>query len=440
MTLMKKPFIGLVEACELIERKQLTIQTYLSQCVGRADDLESTLKAFTVRSPLLKMLHESGAGPLKGIPVAIKDILATKDFVTTNGSPIYGNYIPMEDAPIVQKIRALGGVVFGKTVTTEFAWKHPGATTNPWNRGHTPGGSSSGSAAAVASGIVPLAIGSQTVGSIVRPASFCGVVGFKASFGAVPRAGAHPVSGSLDHIGFFTRSVKDIVYAFNLLKNISPSEEDAIVIEDVSLKPLEKYTDNRRLRIALLKTPFDDLLSQEQSDVLQSVANNLKSEGASVEDYTLPDGYWDGIQALHILMACEAAVIHEHHFEKYPELMSTHMKELVQKGNNHTASEYIKAKKLQQRLRQSIGEIFERFDVILSAPATGEAPKGLDFTGNPIFCALWSFIGTPAIALPVTKSAKGLPLGIQLIGNYRDDEKLLNIAAFVEASIEKRSN
>jgi Asp-tRNA(Asn)/Glu-tRNA(Gln) amidotransferase A subunit family amidase len=160
-------------------------------------------------------------GPLSGIPVGIKDIINTQDLPTTNGSPIYANHRPERDARIVQKIRSLGGVVFGKTVTTQFAWKTPGPTVNPWNSAHTPGGSSSGSAAAVAAGIVPLALGTQTVGSIVRPAAFCGVVGFKPSFGAISKEGVHPVAFSLDHIGVFTRSVDDAAFAFQLLKDDS---------------------------------------------------------------------------------------------------------------------------------------------------------------------------------------------------------------------------
>ena len=367
-----------------------------------------------------------------GIPVAVKDLIATQDFVTTNGSPIYRDFTPAEDASIVQKVKKLGGVVFGKTVTTEFAWRHAGPTTNPWNSAHTPGGSSSGSAAAVAGGIVPLALGSQTAGSIIRPATFCGIVGFKASFGAVPRAGVHPVSDSLDHIGFLTRSVKDAVYAFNLLRNTTADEDNAIVLPELIISPISEVLGNQKPHIAILQTPFDDLLSNEQKDTMQTAIRLLKASGASIEELTLPQTYWDGIEALAVLMACEAAVVHEKHLKQFPDLLGADMKELIQKGMAYSANDYIKAKNLQMKLRRGIGEYFQRFDAILTAAATGEAPEGLDFTGNPIFCSLWSFIGTPAIALPVNKSRNGLPLGIQLIGNYKEDEKLVNMAAFAE--------
>jgi Asp-tRNA(Asn)/Glu-tRNA(Gln) amidotransferase A subunit family amidase len=429
-----KPTLNLLQACEQIQKKQLKVEDYLAQCVGCADQVEPELKAFTVRASLQALQDQSGAGPLMGIPVAVKDIIATQDFVTTNGSAIYRDNVPAEDAEIVKKIRSLGGVVFGKSVTTEFAWRHAGATTNPWNSAHTPGGSSSGSAAAVASGIVPLALGSQTAGSIIRPASFCGVVGFKASFGAVPRRGAHPVSGSLDHIGFFARTVADCRYAFNLLRNTEINEEDAIVIPELISRSANEALDNRKPRIAVLKTPFDELLSQEQLRTVETAVSLLKKSGVDIQELSLPQKYWNGIEALAVLMACEAAVIHEKHLQKFPDLLSDDMKELIAKGNACSVGEYIKAQNLQKELRLSVAECFQKFDAILAAPATGEAPEGLGFTGNPIFCSLWTFIGTPAIALPVGKSSNGLPLGIQLISNYREDEKLLNMAEFAEAS------
>lgn len=434
-----KPALDLLEACEQIHQKQLKVDDYLAQCSARADQVEPVLKAFTVRASLQELEQQSGPGPLMGIPVAIKDIIATKDFVTTNGSPIYKDFVPNEDAEIVKKIRSLGGVIFGKTVTTEFAWRHAGATTNPWHSAHTPGGSSSGSAAAVGSGIVPLAIGSQTAGSIIRPASYCGVVGFKASFGTVPRKGVHPVSDSLDHIGFFTRSVADARFAFNLLRNTVANEKDAIVIPELLPLSLSEALRNQQLRIGILKTPFDDLLSQEQIDAVRKAATLLEKSGAHIKEMTLPAIYWDGIEALAVLMACEAAAVHAKHLENFPELLGIDVKELIEKGRSYSADDYKQAIDLQVKLRQSITQYFENVDAILAAPATGEAPEGLSFTGNPIFCSLWSFIGTPAIALPVTKSRNGLPIGIQLIGNYREDEKLLNIAQFTEECIKADS-
>ncbi len=424
--------IGLKEACRMIENGELSAAELLTQCSKRADSVEPILKAFTKRESLSNLIAQSGSGPLMGIPVAVKDIIETKDLSTTYGSSIYKDHTPKEDAPIIKRIRSLGGVVFGKTITTEFAWRHPGQTTNPWNSRHTPGGSSSGSAAAVACGIVPLAIGSQTVGSIVRPAAFCGIVGFKASYGAIPKDGVHPVADSLDHIGFFTRSVDDAALAFNLLKNIDQLEHGAILLPNAELDSSSYFSETKKPRFALLKTPFDHLISEDQSRALQLAKDQLLLAGATIDELELPQTYWDGIDALHVVMACEAAVTHEDHLKSHFDQLSVHIKELGSRGSAHLAGDYIRAKKLQNKLRNSVGQIFEKYDSILSAPALGEAPEGLDSTGDPIFCALWSFLGVPSIALPFLTTSNGLPIGIQLVGNYKEDSKLLNIAKFTE--------
>lgn len=430
-----KKILGLIEACELIQNHQLSPQDYLEDCSSKADLQEPQLKAFFTRASLAELHLQVKPGALMGIPIGVKDIIATTDFITTNGSPIYKDHRPHEDAGIIKKIRDEGGVVFGKTVTTEFAYRTPGPTTNPWNAQHTPGGSSSGSAAAVATGIVPLALGSQTQGSILRPAAYCGVVGFKASFGAVPRAGVHPLSGSLDHIGFFTRCVDDAAYALQLLKNNDFAEDDAIVLPAIQVGPNARLKPFLKPRIALLTTGFDHLMSDEQTQALASAANTLRSAGATVANLTLPSLYWEALQAMNLILECEAAAIHADHLKNNPDLLSMPIQDIAQKGARHAAGDYIRAKNLQKYLRQSIGAYFAQYDVFLTVPATGEAPKGLTSTGDSIFCALWSFLGTPAISLPMTLSSKQLPLGIQCVGNYTEDEKLLRIAKFIEQII-----
>jgi Asp-tRNA(Asn)/Glu-tRNA(Gln) amidotransferase A subunit family amidase len=208
---------GVLELLRSFKGDDALADRYAADCLERAKALEPRLKAFEYLPAELARRP----GPLSGIPVGIKDIIATSDMPTTNGSPIYRDHIPAADAWVVERLRNLGATIFGKTVTTEFAWRHPGPTVNPWNAAHTPGGSSSGSAAAVAAGIVPLALGSQTLGSVVRPAAFNGVVGFKPSFGAIPRIGVHHLSQSLDHIGFFARRVDDVALALSLLSGTS---------------------------------------------------------------------------------------------------------------------------------------------------------------------------------------------------------------------------
>ncbi len=430
-----KNTIGLTEACNLISANRLKPMDLLQTSFDKANEVEPVLKAFVSRATLESMAKQIKPGPLSGIPIAVKDIINTVDLPTTNGSPIYKDKTPAEDAAIVQKIRSLGGVIFGKSVTTEFAWRNPGPTTNPVNAEHTPGGSSSGSAASVGAGIVPLGLGSQTQGSIIRPAAYCGVVGYKASYGAVSKSGAHALSYSLDHIGFFTRSVDDMAFAFNNLKNSDSSDPELIVIADLVFGVNRELPMLDKPKIALLETPLDHMMSDDQKQALHLAAQRLEESGAIVQKISLPQEYWDAIQAMNLIMEAEAAEIHADHSQHVNDLLSIHIQELVARGLKHSAPAYIAAKFLQKKLRTSIGTYFDEFDAFLMAPASGEAPKSLVSTGDPIFCALWSFLGIPSITIPVTKSKNGLPLGVQLIGNYKCDSKLLSVAKFAEFAL-----
>lgn len=432
-----KNTIGLTEACNLISADQLKPIDLLQACVTTANEVEPVLKAFVSRASLDSMAQQIKVGPLSGIPIAVKDIIDTVDLPTTNGSPIYKGKTPAEDAAIVKKIRSLGGIIFGKSVTTEFAWRNPGPTTNPVNAEYTPGGSSSGSAASVGAGIVPLALGSQTQGSIIRPAAYCGVVGFKASYGAVSKQGAHALSYSLDHIGFFTRSVDDMAFAFNHLKNSDSSDPELIVIPDLVLGAKRGLPILDKPTIALLETPLDHMMSDEQKQALNSAAQKLEESGAIVQKLSLPQKYWDAIHSMNLILESEAAEIHAHHAEHVNDLLSIHIQELVARGLKHSAPAYVAARFLQKKLRNSIAAYFDDFDAFLMAPASGEAPMSQVSTGDPIFCALWSFLGTPSITIPAGKSKNGLPLGIQLIGNYRCDAKLLSAAKFSESALAK---
>jgi len=433
-----KNTIGLTEACNLIATNQLKPVDVLQVSFDKANEVEPVLKAFVSRASMDSMAKQVKPGPLSGIPIAVKDIINTVDLPTTNGSPIYKDKTPAEDAAIVKKIRSLGGVIFGKSVTTEFAWRNPGPTTNPFNPEHTPGGSSSGSAASVGAGIVPLALGSQTQGSIIRPAAYCGVVGYKASYGAVSKSGAHPLSYSLDHIGFFTRSVDDMAYALNYLKNSDASDPELIVLPDLVFGVNRELPMLAKPKIALLETPLDHMMSDDQKQTLQLAVQKLEASGAVVQKLSLPQEYWDAIAAMNLIMESEAAEIHTDHSDKVNDLLSIHIQELVARGLKHSAPAYIAAKFLQKKLRASIGAYFDNFDAFLMAPASGEAPKSLVSTGDPIFCALWSFLGIPSITIPVTKSKNGLPLGVQLIGNYRSDAGLLSVAKFAEFALAQK--
>ncbi len=429
--------LGLVEASRAIQSGILSASDYLMQCVHRADALEPGLHAFVSRAPsealLAQLEHSDGA--LSGIPVGIKDLIATAELPTTCGSAIYVDQMLSEDAPIVTRIRQLGGAIFGKTVTTEFAWRGPGPTVNPSNPAHTPGGSSSGSAAAVAAGILPLALGTQTVGSVIRPAAYCGIVGFKASFGAVPRAQTFPFAASLDHVGFLTRSVDDAAFAFNLLRNRTAAEPDSIVLPPVPMNLDGGLGTMSPPRLAMLRTPFDDRVTHGQQQAMQTTIQTLRAAGAVVDEFSLPDEYWTGVDAMFCLLEAEGAAVHAEHVRLFPERVTHHIKDLVTNGRLRGAMDYLFARALQHKLRYALKDTLKNYDAILTVPATGEAPEGLSSTGDPIFCALWSFLGAPALTLPVARTDKGLSLGVQLVAPYLQDAHLLRTGKWVQTLV-----
>src|SRR6202012_1513252 len=287
---------------------------YATACLEKTRRVEPILKAFEY----LPTDVVRRSGPLSGIPIAIKDIIATSDMPTTNGSPIYRDHIPANDAWVVERLRSLGATIFGKTVSTEFAWRHPGPTTNPWNSAHTPGGSSSGSAAAVAAGIVPLALGTQTLGSVIRPAAFNGVVGLKPSFGAIPRIGVHPLSPSLDHVGFFARRVDDVALALSLLAATSDADIHGRPLPGFEVDPgrgvapLEKP----RLRIMRFRNWAD--VEAEQQKTFETAVAKLSEAGAIMEAREWNELDTVNWNTINTILASEASLIFDGLVERYP--------------------------------------------------------------------------------------------------------------------------
>ncbi|MGP9812834.1 amidase [Rhodopseudomonas sp. NSM] len=421
--------LGLLAVHRAFRAGTLSRADYLAACTERADEVEPWLKAFSYRvSP--DQLDVAGDGALAGIPVGIKDIIATAGIPTTNGSRVYADHVPDQDAPIVGRIKRLGGIVFGKTVSTEFAWRCPGPTVNPHNRNHTPGGSSSGSAAAVAAGIVPLALGTQTVGSVIRPAAYCGVVGFKPSFGAIVRDGVHPLAQSLDHVGVLTRSVEDAAFAFSLLADASDASGSAPIADVADDVPAASS-----LRLGVVRPPNWDRVSSEQNQAFEQALDKLRRAGATVVPLELPATYWQGFEAAEIILAAEAAAIFDPLIARFPDRTSPQLKELVATGNAIAATRYIGARQLQAALQAEFPQHLSGLDGILTAPAPGEAPEGLAYTGDASFCAVWTMLGVPALTMPIAVSAHGLPLGIQLVGGHGEDTRLLRAARAVEAQL-----
>jgi len=377
------------------------------------------------------------SGPLAGIAVGVKDIIDTADMPTGYGSRIDPAYLPDKDAWIVRRIRELGGTVLGKTVTTEFAWRSPGATVNPHNHAHTPGGSSSGSAAAVAAGIVPLALGTQTIGSVIRPAAYCGIVGFKSSYGAIPRTGVHPLSWSLDHLGLFTRSVSEAARAFQLFTARDASDPHGDLPLDPDGDPSKEPVTAGRPRIAVIDPPAWDRVDTHQRAVRDKATAALEAAGATVEPVALDPVYERSLTDILTLLRVEGRHIYRERVARFPDRTSDHLKALVADGADISVEAYVAALEDQKHLRRAMAEHFAGFDAVLTVPATGEAPKGLGDTGDPALCAPWTFIGAPAIALPVAVGPNGLPLGIQLTAPWGQDKRLLRVAQFAEAALSR---
>jgi amidase len=420
---------GVMALLRQFKSDQATADRYASECLARAKALEPTLHAFEyLPSDIARR-----SGPLSGIPVAIKDIIATSDMPTTNGSPVYKDHVPAADAWVVERLRNLGATIFGKTVSTEFAWRHPGSTVNPWNGDHTPGGSSSGSAAAVAAGIVPLALGTQTLGSVIRPAAFNGVVGLKPSFGAIPRIGVHPLSPSLDHVGFFARCVDDVALALSLLSGSSDGDRHGRPLPQFQLDVDKGLEPLGTPRLAVVRFEKWSRTEPDQQKAFALATEKLREAGAVLQELELSELDRTNWKAVNAILASEAAIIFADLVARYPDRTSDHLKSLVESGRAVSATDYLAAKALQKQLRSALTAAMSGCDAILTLPAFGEAPLGLHYTGDAEYCAPWTLLGVPAVTLPVAFGGNGLPLGLQIVAAYRNDLRLLRVAKWTEA-------
>jgi Asp-tRNA(Asn)/Glu-tRNA(Gln) amidotransferase A subunit family amidase len=366
-------------------------------------------------------------GALHGIPVAVKDIVETQDYPTEFGSPIFADRRPLSDATVVSRLRSAGAVIIGKTVTTEFAYYNPGKTRNPHDVERTPGGSSSGSAAAVAAGLAPLAIGTQTNGSIIRPASFCGVFGAKPSHGLVSRAGVLPLSRALDHVGPFARNLEDLALALEVLSGFDPGDEDTRPSPTPAFRRAvsEKFPIDPRF--AFVRTPVWDKADQATRDAFEALAAKL-GDACFVLD--LPERYAAAWDAQRTIMAADMAHRLGPIADQYGEAVSQVTRELIEEGRKVTAIGYLAALDAAKDLASGLGELFNECNAIITPATTGVAP-GLETTGSPIFCSLWSLTGLPALSLPLLEGEEGMPLGVQLIGARNDDVRLFRTASWL---------
>ena len=358
-------------------------------------------------------------GPLFGLPVGFKDVIDTADMPTEYGSDIYPGYRPDVDAACVALVKEAGGVVFGKAVTTEFAFVNPNKTRNPHNLAHTPGGSSSGSAAAVAANMVPLAFGTQTGGSVIRPASFCGVVGYKPSIGQFSYAGVKLLARSLDTLGAFARGAADLALLRAALLGV----------------PADVQARSTPPRIAFCETPWWEHADTSSQSSVKGAADRISNAGGGVETLALPAHFAALEQANFTIMVYEGRRSLAHEFMRHEDLLSEKLKGLMATGLDISFSEYRQAIDLSDQCRLEFAALTESYDAVLVPSAVGEAPKGFDTTGDALFNRPWTTIGIPCITIPNTTGRNGLPVGIQLISGYGTDENLISVADWVEGAL-----
>lgn len=371
-------------------------------------------------------------GPLHGLPVGLKDIIDTRRVPTENGTPLDAGRVPGADAFVVERLRAAGAVVMGKTVTTELAYLHAGKTRNPHDPSHTPGGSSSGSAAAVAAGMVPLAIGTQTGGSVIRPAAFCGVVGFKPTFGAIPRTGILTQSPSLDTVGVFARGVEDAALLADALFGHSPGDRATEPMPPPRLLKTAIAKPPVRPMLAFVRPPGWDTVDPETEAALEELTDAL---GEGCFEARLPGAFDEAAAIRERINFAEMAKCYYPYERRGRDRLSEAILAAIDAGKAVPARDYIAALDWPDVLHAALSEIFERCDAILAPAAPGPAPSGLESTGSAIFNGLWTLCGTPAVTLPLFTAESGLPMGVQLIGRRGDDARLLRTARWLAQEV-----
>jgi len=402
--------LGAKQAAKLIERGELTTEALLASCRERIAQREAEVRAWT----FLATEFKSTPGPLHGVPVGVKDIFDTHDMPTAYGSPIYAGHRPRTDSAPVALTRRAGGTIMGKTVTAEFATFVPRETRHPLDPARTPGGSSSGSAAAVADFMVPLAFGTQTAGSHIRPASYCGIVGFKPTFNTIARAGVKPGADSLDTVGVFGRSVEDVAFFSAALTN----------------RPELESTLERAPRIGVCRTNEWDRVQPEMRKALEDARRTL-----GADEFELP-GRFKGLRESHTaILWYEVARSLADEFTRFPDQLDPALRQRCADGFALDPKEYVQAQQHAADCRAHFAEALRDYDVLLAPAASGEAPKGLTSTGDVALNVVWTLLHTPCVAVPAAKSASGMPLGLQVIGRIGDDARTLACADWIAAKL-----
>jgi len=431
------------EAARLIHDGIISSEQLIDACLERIREVDDRVQAWAfldadyartqARAADERRLSGQPIGALHGVPIAIKDIFDTADMPTEYGSPIYAGRTPSRDATVVSRLRAAGAVILGKTVTTEFAYFSPGKTRNPHNVEHTPGGSSSGSAAAVGAEMVPLAIGSQTNGSTIRPAAYCGAVGFKPTHGLISRYRALALSRTLDHVGLVARSIADIALLAEQLVGYDENDPDTQARAPIPFSQVAAEEPPLTPIFAFIKTP---VWERADDDTRAGFAEIMEQLGAQVEELELfpsVEKAWEWHQTI---MSAEMASNFERIWKRSAAAFSDQLRSQIQSGRKVLAIDYQRALSQIAPMQESFVELFEqRYDAILTPAAPSAAPKGINSTGDPAFCTLWTLCGMPCISLPLLESSDRLPIGVQLVGARNGDAKLLRTARWLAAKV-----
>ncbi|MGB7951695.1 MAG: amidase [Candidatus Binatia bacterium] len=443
MELTNLHLLSAADGARLIREGVISSEQWVDGCLARVREIDDRVQAWAFLDPGHALaqaraadawrLQGKATGPLHGVPVGVKDIFDTADMPTENGSVLYSGRMPSRDATVVAMLRAAGAVILGKTVTTEFAYFSPGKTRNPHHPEHTPGGSSSGSAAAVAAEMIPLALGSQTNGSTIRPAAYCGVIGFKPTHGLIPRHGSFALSRTLDHVGLFARTIEDVALLAEQVVGYDERDPDTrprarlpfvqVSVEEPPLPPM----------FAFVKTPYWERVDDDTRDGFAEVIEQLGDRVEEVELFPSAAKAWEWHRTI---MEAEMALNLEREWERGRKRLSESLRTQLARGRKVRAVEYQRALARIRPIHESFVELFEqRYDAILTPAASGSAPKGLDSTGDPSFCTLWTLCGMPAISLPLLQSAAGMPLGVQIVGPRDGDLRLLRTARWLAAQV-----
>ena len=371
-----------------------------------------------------KMSSHDELPALFGIPYGAKDIFCTRGIPTEAGSRVLAGFVPSEDATVVARLAAQDAILLGKTTTTEFAnLGNPPPTANPWNVAHTPGGSSSGSAAAMAARMALFTLGTQTAGSLSRPAAFNGLTVLKGTFGRISKAGVFPAAHSLDHIGALTHSVQDSVMFFNAVSGPDPRDETTRYLphQPLSIRAAKDYV------VGLLEDPYFDIAEEVAMSLLDDAIRTLEREGVQVRRVRAPDGFQAAVAAQHVVMQAEVAAYHADTFRTRGHLFHPSLQEFIENGLKIPAEQYLNAQRTRDAYRSAFDKLFEDVGILVTPSAVGPAPAGLGATGSPVFNLPFTSIGVPTLALPIGFSPEGLPVGMQMIAPHLEEQRLVDL-------------